>query len=184
MATDHVFGEAASVRMSAEKSDHDYSYKTNFEIWRENYEFERHNISMSRPPLNSTPIGTNTTNVTMSHLDSTPIGTKNLDTYPLTRPTDSTNARVNLTYQMNQSQTHHRQTHHQVNIIFTMTENTADLRARDRTKIKSVINAQNRTRHTHCRATMIRPKKVTIDARDTIKTKTIGERNLSSYEKS
>ena len=44
---DHVFGEAAVVRTSAEKSDHDYSYKTDFEIWRENQEFERQMFSMS-----------------------------------------------------------------------------------------------------------------------------------------
>ena len=40
-ATDHVFGEATSVGMSAAKSDRDYSYKKDFEIWRENQEFER-----------------------------------------------------------------------------------------------------------------------------------------------
>ena len=38
-ATDHVFREATAVRMSALKLDHDYSYKTYFEIWRENQEF-------------------------------------------------------------------------------------------------------------------------------------------------
>ena len=31
----HLFGDATSVGMSAAKSDHDYSYKTDFEIWRE-----------------------------------------------------------------------------------------------------------------------------------------------------
>ena len=32
-APDHSFGEATAVVMSAAKSDHDYSYKTDFEIW-------------------------------------------------------------------------------------------------------------------------------------------------------
>ena len=40
-ATDHVFGEATAVVMSEAKSYHNYSYKTFFEIWRGNQEFER-----------------------------------------------------------------------------------------------------------------------------------------------
>ena len=35
---DHVFGEATAVGMSAVRSDQDYSYKTDFEILRENQE--------------------------------------------------------------------------------------------------------------------------------------------------
>ena len=46
-APGHVFGGATAVGMSAEKSDNDYNYKTYFEIWRENQEFERQNIFMS-----------------------------------------------------------------------------------------------------------------------------------------
>ena len=38
---DHVFGEATAVGISAAKSDHDYNYKNDFEILRENQEFER-----------------------------------------------------------------------------------------------------------------------------------------------
>ena len=44
---DRVFGEATAVVMSTAKSDHEYNYKTDFEIWIENQEFERQNISMS-----------------------------------------------------------------------------------------------------------------------------------------
>ena len=87
MAPYHVFGETTAVGMSAEKSDHEYCYKTGFEIWRENKEFEHQHILMSRPPLDSTPIGTNMTNITTSHLESTPIETKTPDPKPLTRPT-------------------------------------------------------------------------------------------------
>ena len=61
-APGHVFGESTLVGMSATKSDHDYSHKTNFQIWKENKEFERQNTSMSRPPLELTPIDTNTKN--------------------------------------------------------------------------------------------------------------------------
>ena len=53
-APGHVFSEAIAVRMSAASSDQDYSYKTDFEIWRGNQEFERQFIFMSQPPLKST----------------------------------------------------------------------------------------------------------------------------------
>ena len=32
----HIFGDVTAVGMSAAKSDHDYNYKTYFQIWREN----------------------------------------------------------------------------------------------------------------------------------------------------
>ena len=48
--------------MSAAKSDDKYNYKIYFEIWRDNQEFERQNISMSQPPLDLTPIDMNTKN--------------------------------------------------------------------------------------------------------------------------
>ena len=71
-----VFGRATAVGMSEAKSDHDYNYKTEFQICKENKEFERQIIFMSRPPLDSTHIDTNTTNTKISHLYSTPVGTK------------------------------------------------------------------------------------------------------------
>ena len=73
---DHVLGEATAVGISAACSDQDYIYKTDFEIWRKNKEFERQNILMSQPPLYSIPIGTKTTNITTSHLYSTNIENK------------------------------------------------------------------------------------------------------------
>ena len=58
---DHIFGETTAVGDAVStKSDYDYNYKTGFDIWKENKEFERQNISMSRPPLDSTPVGTKT----------------------------------------------------------------------------------------------------------------------------
>ena len=44
---------------------------------------------MSRPPLDSTHIGTNTTNKNISHFDSTPVGTKISDPKSLTLPMES-----------------------------------------------------------------------------------------------
>ena len=43
---------------------------------------------MSRPALDSTPFGTNTTNRTMSPIDLVPVGTKTPEPMPRTRPTD------------------------------------------------------------------------------------------------
>ena len=50
----------------------DYSYKTDFEIWRENQGFEIQKNARSQPPL-----------------DSTPVGAKTPDPKTLTLPTDS-----------------------------------------------------------------------------------------------
>ena len=85
-AQDHDFGEATAVGVSEAKLDHDYNYKTGLKFWKENKEFERQNISMSRPHLHLTPIGTNTSNAKISHLDSNPVGRKTSDPKPLKRP--------------------------------------------------------------------------------------------------
>ena len=58
------------------KSDYDYNYKFDFQIWNKNKEFERQNISMSRPPLDSTPVGTNMPNAKILSLDMSPVGAK------------------------------------------------------------------------------------------------------------
>ena len=73
--------------MSAAKSDHNYNYKTDLEVWGENQEFEHQLFSMSQPPLDSTPIDMNETNTKTSHLDSNPVGIITPDPKPLTRPT-------------------------------------------------------------------------------------------------
>ena len=46
-ASDHIFGEATAVRISAARSEQKYSYKTDFQIWRGNQYFGNQNISMS-----------------------------------------------------------------------------------------------------------------------------------------
>ena len=75
-ALDHVFGEATAAGMSETRLEQDYRYKNDFEIWRENQDLGRQNNSMSRPPLESTPIGTNTTNSKTSPIDLIPVRTK------------------------------------------------------------------------------------------------------------
>ena len=46
-APDHVSGESTLVGMSRTRPEQNYSYKTVFEIWRENQDFGRQNNSMS-----------------------------------------------------------------------------------------------------------------------------------------
>ena len=83
-ASDHVFGAVNTVGMSEANPYHDYNYRTEFQIWKENKEFERRNILMSQPPLDSTPFGNNTTEAKITHLDLTPVGAKIPDLKPLT----------------------------------------------------------------------------------------------------
>ena len=66
-APNNIFGETTSVGVSEEKSDYDYNYKTEFQILKENKAVECQIISMSLPPLDLTPVGTNTPN-TKYHL--------------------------------------------------------------------------------------------------------------------
>ena len=56
----NIFGETIVVGLSEVKSDYDYNYKTDFQNLKTNQEFVRQNILMSRPPLDSTPIGKKT----------------------------------------------------------------------------------------------------------------------------
>ena len=72
-APSHVFGEVTAAGMSGTRSKQNYSYKTDFETRRENQNFGRQNISMSLPPLDSTPLGTNNTTGIKSPIDSIPV---------------------------------------------------------------------------------------------------------------
>ena len=73
-------------------SEHNYSSKNDFETRRENQDFERQNISMSQPPLDSTPFGTNTTNVKNHQLNRF-LSVQNTRTYV----TETTNGIPNTT---------------------------------------------------------------------------------------
>ena len=92
---------------------------------------------MSRPPLDSTPIGMNTTNGTISQLDSIPIEKKHQN------PCHEHNQQIcqhnqhncqskkeRRMYQRTRIQTHHRQTHHRANLIRPMIEISAKLESR------------------------------------------------------
>ena len=50
-APGRVFGKVTAVGMSGTRSEQNHSSKTYFETRRENQDFGRQNISMSRPPL-------------------------------------------------------------------------------------------------------------------------------------
>ena len=65
----------------------DHVFETDFQNWRENHDFGRQNISMSRPPLYSTPTGTNMTNRTTSPIDLITIEKQTPEPTPQTRPT-------------------------------------------------------------------------------------------------
>ena len=39
-APNHIFGETTVIGVSEENSDYDYNYKTYFQVWKENKEFE------------------------------------------------------------------------------------------------------------------------------------------------
>ena len=88
-APNHFFGESTSLVMSEEKSDYYYNYNAKLQIWKENKEYERQDILMGQPPLDSTRIGTNTKNTKILHLDSNPVCTKTSDTKTPTLPTES-----------------------------------------------------------------------------------------------
>ena len=106
------------------RSEQNYNAKTDFETRRENQDFGRQNNSMSRPPLESTPLGTNTNNRSTSPIDLIPVGTKMPDPTPLTPPTDlPTDLPEKMekrTYQGTRIKTHHHHIHRQKNLIRRM----------------------------------------------------------------
>ena len=76
-------------RVSGTRSEQNYNSKSDFETRRGgvvNKYFGRQNNSMSRPPLTSTPLGTNTNNRTTSPINSITVGTKFPEPTPLTLP--------------------------------------------------------------------------------------------------
>ena len=185
--TDILFCKPTAVRMSATRSEHNYSY-TDFQIWRENQDFGRQNNPMSQPPLDLTTIGTNMNKVKTSQFDLIPIRTKIQNSCHEHDQQSHQHDQKNIqsekekcTYQRTHCQTHHCQTRQQANLIHQMIEITANPKARNALKRKIVRNTINRTCQTHHRAIMISPTTVTIDARDARDAKirrTIGKRIL------
>ena len=83
----HDIEESTADMVSKTKAKNHYNFKIDIETMREIQYFEQENISMSRPTLDSTPLGTNMTNVKTSPIDSIPVGVKTPEPNPLTRPT-------------------------------------------------------------------------------------------------
>ena len=89
LPSSHSISEFTADRGISTSSEQDYNAKKYFETRRENQYFGRQNNSMRRPHLDSTPLGTNRTNRTTSHIDSNPVGKKTPEPTPLTRPIES-----------------------------------------------------------------------------------------------
>ena len=85
LLSSHSIGEVTVDRVSRTASEKDYNAKTDLETRRGNQDFGRQNNSMSRPTLDSTPLGTNTNNGTTSLIASIPVGEKTPEPTPLTQ---------------------------------------------------------------------------------------------------
>ena len=88
----HYISEASPDIVSGTKGKNHYNFKSEFETRRDkmvDQDFGRQNDPMSRPTLDSTPLGSNTTNGTTLSSDLIPVGTKSPKPTPLTLTTDS-----------------------------------------------------------------------------------------------
>ena len=75
---DHYVGQSTNVRdaVSTKSYYSEEKYKTDFEIWRGNIQFEREKIEISQPPLDSTPVDAKTSDSKAPATESTPDGEK------------------------------------------------------------------------------------------------------------
>ena len=88
----HDISETTTDRVSGTKAKNHYNVKSEVVTKREkmaDQDFWRQNDPMSQPPLDLTPLSTNTTNRTTSPCDSIPPRTKPPKPTPLTLPMDS-----------------------------------------------------------------------------------------------
>ena len=75
----HDISEYTADRVSKTKAKNHYNFKSEFETMRDkmvDQDFGGQNDPMSRPTLESNPLGMNTTNRTTSPIDSIPVRTK------------------------------------------------------------------------------------------------------------
>ena len=163
--------EVTADRMSRTRSEQNYIAKTDFETRRENQDFGRQNISMRRPPLDSTPLGTHKNNGKTSPIDSIPVGKKrrSLCHWQHQRICEHyqricQSKMEKCTYQGNRIQTHHCQTHHQKNLIRWITPTPVNQLKSKLVRRKIVGNTRNSTRQTRRRAILIRLTIVTTEA--------------------
>ena len=178
---DHVFGKATEVGMSTARSEQDYSYKTDFDILRGNQDFGCQNISMSPPPLDSAPIGTNMTNGKTSQLESIPIGVKMPEPTPQTRPTEFSKQKVKAhvpadpeSYPSSSDSSSSesdllddrifRKSRIKNKSDFSDDRKYRESKSKKFNTNKSVRNTRNRTHRTHRRVILIRLTTVIIDA--------------------
>ena len=85
----HDISESTADRVSRTKAKNHYNFKSEFEARRDkmvDQDFGHQNDLMSRPTLDSTTLGKNTTNGTTSPIDSIIARTKTLEPTPLTQP--------------------------------------------------------------------------------------------------
>ena len=127
---------------------------------------------MSRPPLNLNPFGTNTTNETMSPIDSIPIEKKrqsllNEHYQRIHQHHQCINhsKTEKKTYQGTRIQTHHCQTHHKKSNL-SNGSNSSNSIEKKRNKNKKRKKTRNKTRQTHCRAILICLTTVNTDTCD------------------
>ena len=91
---DHCIGEVTADIVSRKKPEQKYNFKSYFETRRGgliDQDFGRQNNYMIQPPLDSTPLGTNTNNRKTSQSYSIPVRTKYPEAMPLTLSTDFQN---------------------------------------------------------------------------------------------
>ena len=173
--------------MSRTRPEQNYSSKTDSETRRENQDFEHQNNSTSRPPLDSTTLGTNTTNRTMSPIDLITVGTKKAEPTQRTRPTDyptlPTNswkwkekAHVPVDPESDSSSSDSSSGKSDL----SDDKSSSKPKNKKLNKRKIVGNTRNTTRQTHCRSILIRLTTVTTDASNT-KRKSTGKITLSNY---
>ena len=187
-------GKATVVGMSATRSELDYSYKTDFQNWKENQYFGRQNILMSQPPLDSTTIDTNTTDRTMSQIELIPIK-KTPEITPQTQPTESSTRLTELSKRPTDSSKRKGKLHVPADpdsepslselspskYNFLTDINYSKPEGKKHNKKKNSENTRNRTCQIHHQAIMIRPTTVTIDVGQAKKRKATGKRILSNY---
>ena len=82
----NIIGEVTADRVIKLRLEQNYSAKTGLETRRGNQDLGRQNNYMSRPPLDSDPLGTNTNTGTTSPIESIPVGTKMPEPTPMTPP--------------------------------------------------------------------------------------------------
>ena len=149
-----------------------YSYRTAFEFFRENKEFECQNNARNQPPLELTPVGVKTP-------------------YPktLTLPTDLSKrkekSRKEYVPEDPESDASFSDSP-SIKYDFPIIANIVNQKSNNSIKRKNTRSAKNRTRQSRCLETLIRPTKVDIKTKYVIKRRTTGKINgtLSNYAQS